>query len=322
MHAKFRYVKARAYSSTANLGPGFDVFGLALDAYYDEVELSLEHSKGSDITIEVSSNQNASTDTIPLAVEQNSAGLALKSMVKDFNINDTLKVRITKGIPVGYGLGSSAASAVAAVRALDALYDLNLDTNTLIKYSALGEVASANVAHYDNVAASMLGGFVIVRDEPFNAIRFEPPEDLVICIVTPRISVPKGKTGIARSVLPESVSLRNMVSNVANASIMVAGFAMQDVRVIADAIRDMVVEPARKHLIPLYDKVKDHALRNGALAVTISGAGPSILIVTDKRDIAVRISNLMQDLYTANGMQCIAKVCKPAEGCKIIESSR
>ncbi len=315
MHARFKYVKTRAYSSTANLGPGFDVFGLALDAYYDEVELSVEPSNVSDITIEINSNSS----TIPLEVEQNSAGLALKSMVKDFNINDTLKVRITKGIPVGYGLGSSAASAVAAVRALDALYDLNLDTSMLIKYSALGEVASARVAHYDNVAASMLGGFVIVRDEPLNVISFEPPEDLVICIVTPRISVPKGKTGIARSVLPESVSLRSMVSNVANASIMVAGFAMKDVRVIADAIRDMVVEPARKHLIPLYDKVKDHALRNGALAVTISGAGPSILIVTDKRDIAARISNLMQDIYITNGMQCIAKVCKPAEGCSILE---
>jgi len=240
-------------------------------------------------------------------------------MVKDFNINDTLKVRIIKGIPVGYGLGSSAASAVAAVRALDALYDLNLDTNTLIKYSALGEVASANVAHYDNVAASMLGGFVIVRDEPLNVIRFEPPEDLVICVVTPRISVPKGKTGIARSVLPESVSLRSMVSNVANASIMVAGFAMRDVRVIADAIRDMVVEPARKHLIPLYDNVKDNALRNGALAVTISGAGPSILIVTDKRDTAVRISNLMQDLYTA---KWYAMYSKGMQACRGLQDNR
>ncbi len=316
MHSRFKYVKARAYSSTANLGPGFDVFGLALDAYYDEVELFVDsHDKGSNITIEVASNSSA----VPLAVEQNSAGLALKSMMQDYDINDTLKVRITKGIPVGYGLGSSAASAVAAVRALDALYDLNLDANMLIRYSALGEVASANVAHYDNVAASMLGGFVIVRDEPFHTIRFEPPKDLVICIVTPKVSVPKGKTGIARSVLPESVSLRQMVSNVANASILVAGFAIQDVKVIADAMKDVVVEPARKHLIPLYDKVKDNVLRNGALAVTISGAGPSILIVTDSKEKASRISDLVQDVYITNGMQCIAKVCKPAEGCKILE---
>ncbi len=309
-----RYVKARAYSSTANLGPGFDVFGLAIDAYYDEVELIAD---GDGLSIEVL-GQNG--NGIPIAVEQNSAGLALKSIMQDYDIMDALKVRIIKGVPTGYGLGSSAASAVAAVRAFDVMYDLGLDANMLVRYSALGEVASANVAHYDNVAASMLGGFVIVRAEPLRVIRLEPPKDLIMCIVTPRVSVPKGKTGIARSVLPESVTLKNMVSNIANASMMVAGFAMQDVKMIADAIRDAVVEPARKHLIPLYDQVKESALRSGALAVTISGAGPSMLIITESIDDAARVSHVVEGVYNANNMQCIVKICKPAEGCKILDA--
>lgn len=309
-------VKARAYSSTANLGPGFDVFGLALDAYYDEVELIAD---GEGLSIEVFEDSSNSS-SIPIAVEQNSAGLALKSMMQDYNIRDGLKVRIVKGVPTGYGLGSSAASAVAAVKAFDAMYNLGLDDNMLVRYSALGEVASANVAHYDNVAASMLGGFVIVRAEPLRVVRLEPPEDLVMCIVTPRVSVPKGKTGVARSVLPEHVSLRHMVSNVSNASMMVAGFAMRNVRMIADAMRDAVVEPARKHLIPLYDQVRESALRSGALAVTISGAGPSMLIITESMDDAVKVSRAVEEVYNANNMKCIAKVCSPADGCKIVDA--
>lgn len=313
---RYRYVKALAYASSANLGPGFDVFGIALDAYYDEVELFTIEGMN-EISIEVISDNN--TTTIPTAIEENSAGLALRTMIQDYGINDGLRVRIRKGVPAGYGLGSSAASAVAAVRAFDAMYNLGLDDNSLVRYSALGEVASANTVHYDNVAASMLGGFVIVRVEPFSITRFDPPEGLVLCVATPLIQVPKGKTGVARSVLPTNVPFSAMVSNVANASMLVAGFAKRDVKMIADAIRDSVVEPARKHLIPYYDDIKSNALSNGALGVTISGAGPSILAVTDSRDKAYGIADGIEHIYSSIGVRCSVKVCGIAEGAKVIE---
>lgn len=323
--ALYRQVKVSAPASTANLGPGFDVFGLALDAYSDEVELVLDSSSdGSNttntgsLTIEVGGS-SMSTEHIPDAVEHNSAGLALLSMMNAYNIRDRIRVRINKGIPAGYGLGSSAASAVAAVKALDAMYGLGLDDLTLLRHAAQGEIASAGTVHYDNVAASLLGGFVIVRQEPLYAVKVEPPDDLLLCVATPKVDVPKGKTGVARSVLPDKVQLRQMVSNVANASMLVAGFLMKDTRLIADAMmRDVIVEPARMHLIPAYASVKRAALDAGALAVTISGAGPSILIIADARSGDIKdVVEAVDDAYSREGIDCYVKACKVADGASI-----
>lgn len=326
--ALYRQVKAVAPASTANLGPGFDVFGLALDAYNDEVELVQDDGSNNNnnggassigsLTIDVHGS-SMNTERIPDTAEHNSAGLALFSMMNTYNIRDRIRVRINKGVPAGYGLGSSAASAVAAVKALDAMYGLELDRITLLRHAAQGEVASAGTVHYDNVAASLLGGFVIVRQEPLKALKIEPPEDLLLCVATPKVSVPKGKTGVARSVLPEKVMLRQLVSNVANASMLVAGFLMKDTRLIADAMmRDAIVEPARMHIIPAYASVKKAALDAGALAVTISGAGPSMLIIADiKREIS-NIVEAVTATYSSEGIECYVKVCRVADGASIV----
>ncbi len=333
--ARLGYVRAVAPASTANLGPGFDVFGLALDAYTDEVELMLEDNANHHDNDGTSTNANTTsliievhgssmnTDHIPDTAEHNSAGLALLSMMKEYGIRDRIRVRINKGIPAGYGLGSSAASAVASVKALDAMYGLRLDDLTLLRHAAQGEVASAGTPHYDNVAASLLGGFVIVRQEPLHAIRIEPPDDLLLCVATPKVDVPKGKTGVARSVLPDKVQLKQMVSNVANASMLVAGFLMKDTRLIADAMmRDAIVEPARMHLIPAYASVKRAALDAGALAVTISGAGPSILIVGDARNGDMSdIVRAVNDAYLKEGIDCYVRACKVADGTSIHDNT-
>ncbi len=331
--ALYRQVRAVAPASTANLGPGFDVFGLALDAYSDEVELVLDDKGDNNSNSNNNSNDDASSiasltievqglsmnaEYIPSNAEHNSAGLALLSMMEAYNIRDRIRVRINKGIPAGYGLGSSAASAVAAVKALDAMYGLELDDITLLRHAAQGEMASAGTVHYDNVAASLFGGFVIVRQEPLKAVKIEPPEDLVLCVATPKVTVPKGKTGVARSVLPEKVTLGQLVNNVANATMLATGFLKKDVRLIADAImRDVVIEPARMHLIPLYDHVKRVALEAGALAVTISGAGPSILIIAERE--MNEIVKAVSTAYSSKGIECYVKRCNVADGASILE---
>ena len=263
-------VIARAPCSTANLGPGFDVFGLALDAYYDEVKIIKKESK---IIIE-------SSDSVPLEPEKNSAGLVIKEMAKEFKIKSGLLIKIKKGVPAGFGMGSSAASAAAAAVAFDALFDLGLDHNSLVKFAGIGEKASAGSIHYDNVSASVLGGFVIVRTDPLDVIRIDPPKDLVLCVAIPKISVPKKKTEVSRGVLPKQVKLSDYVKNLSNASAITTGFIKKDVELIGHSIKDIIVEPARKHLIPGFDKVKSGALEAGALGVTISGAGPSVLSFT------------------------------------------
>ncbi len=169
-------VKVRAPSSTANLGPGFDVFGLALDAFYDEITLS----------------------------------------------------KTSKSISTNIGMGSSAASAAAAALACNKLFNLKLDNKTLIKCAGIGEKASAGTIHYDNVAASLLGGFVVVKTKPFDVIRLEPPKDLVLCVAIPKLKVPKKKTKVSRSVIPKTVKLSDLTANLSNAANIVSGFLLKD----------------------------------------------------------------------------------------------
>ena len=301
-------VIARAPCSTANLGPGFDVFGLALDAYYDEVQLTKEGNK---ITVE-------SSGSVPLEPEKNSAGLVIKEMSKKFKIKSGLRIKIKKGVPAGFGMGSSAASAAAAAIAFDALFGLDLDQNTLVKFAGMGERASAGSIHYDNVSASVLGGFVIVRTDPLDVIRIDPPKDLVLCIAIPKIIVPKKKTEVSRGVLPQQVKLSDYVKNLSNASAITAGFIKKDVELIGHSIKDIIVEPARKHLIPGFDKVKINALRAGALGVTISGAGPSIISFTSKSADHNKICKAMEKGFATANTKCTTIICRPSKGAFVL----
>lgn len=301
-------VKVKAPCSTANLGPGFDVFGLALDAYYDTIELR-KTRKG--ITIQ-------SFDSIPLDTDKNSAGLVVKEMAKKFKIKTGLVLKIKKGVPAGYGLGSSASSAAAAVVAFNALFDLGLDPNTLVKYAGMGEKASAGTIHYDNVAASVLGGFVLVRTSPLDVIRIDPPKDLVLCVAIPKISVPQKKTEMSRKVLPQQIKLADHIRNLANAAAITAGFVKKDAELIGTSIRDIIIEPARQHLIPGFEKVKTGAIRAGALGVTISGAGPSIIAFTSKSGNPKKISDAMMKGFASAGIECTTIICKPSKGATVL----
>ena len=148
--------------------------------------------------------------------------------------------------------------------AFSTLYDLKIDKNRLVEYMAEGEVASAGTKHYDNVSASLLGGFVVCRiaSDRLQSTRLEPPKDLVLVIAVPWLEVPKKKTEVARSVLPK-VALKDVVHNISGASTIVAGFALKDVETITKGIDDAIIEPARKHLIPGYDSVKQNAISAG-----------------------------------------------------------
>jgi homoserine kinase len=301
-------ITVRAPCSTANLGPGFDVFGLALDAYYDEIQLRKE---GKGITIQTS-------DSIPLDPKKNSAGLVIREMSRKFKVKTGLVLRIKKGVPAGYGMGSSAASAAAAAVAFDSLFNLRLDPNILVQYAGIGEKASAGSVHYDNVAASVLGGFVIVKTNPFNVIRIDPPKNLVLCIAIPKVSIPQKKTEVSRKVLPRMVKLSDHVINLANAAAITAGFIKKDVDLIGTSIKDIIVEPARKHLIPGFDKVKSNAIRAGALGVTISGAGPSVIAFTSKSGGSRKIANAMKSGFASARTECNIVICKPSRGATVI----
>ena len=297
-------VTVKAPSSTANLGPGFDVFGLALDAFYDTVTLT-KIKKGIKIITD---------DNIPTNPEKNTAGLVVKNMIKKFKIKGGIEIKIKKGIPAGYGMGSSAASAAASAAAFDKLFGLKLNGNSLVEFAGSGEKASAGTVHYDNVAASVLGGFVIVKTNPLDVIRIDPPTNLRMCIAVPTISVPKKKTKVSRGVIPKKIKLSDSILNLSNAAAIVAGFMKKDSEIIGNSIKDVIVEPARQHMIPGFAKVKENAIKAGALGVTISGAGPSVIAFSKSSANLKKISLAMSRGFATANTKCETVICKPSKG--------
>jgi len=312
--------EAVAPSSTANIGPGFDVFGLALDLFYDKVTVRKHETKTGKISIILSDKSNFNLK-IPSDINLNSAGLAVKKLCLESGIENDIELSVLKGIPPGYGLGSSAASAVAAVLGVNHLFKIGFDRKKLVEFAAEGEIASAGVKHYDNVAASLLGGFVIARTSPRQEFtRIQPPGNLILVVAIPQLPVPEKKTEIARSVLPKQVPLNKVVDNIANASIVVSGFFLNDVKMIANGIEDTIVEPTRKGLIKGFDKVKEYALDNGALAVTISGAGPSIIAFSQSGQGVdpSQIAESMRKGFLDSDIESKAYVCGPSDGARIV----
>ena len=211
-------------------------------------------------------------------------------------------------------MGSSAASAAAAAVACNELFGLGLDHNALVKYAGYGEQASAGSAHYDNVAASICGGFVIVRQDPLQVTALPAPKNLVLCVAVPNVGVPKGKTRVSRGVLPESVPLGDVTANVASAVSMVAGVMTDDIPLMGRAVRDAIAEPARKGMIPGYDDVVRLATEAGAAGVTISGAGPSIISILDGDARISAVEAAMKEGFMTAGIDCTTIPCRPAEG--------
>jgi homoserine kinase len=309
-----------ASSSTANLGPGYDVFGLGLDALEDYVCLKLiEKSENSlnNIKIKVVGEGSKS---IPVDPDLNSSGKVAKRIIADYNLyNYNFIIEIEKNIPPGYGMGSSAASAVATAVAFNKIFKLDINDTELLDYAAEGEIASAGVKHYDNIAGSFFGDFVIVRSIPkLEFIRIKSPEDLTLVVCVPLIDVPKMKTEVARKLLPEEVPLKKMVQNLSNACTIVAGFFNKDIQMICDGIDDCIIEPARQKLIPGYEQVKEKSLQAGALAFAISGAGPSTIAFLNSKKKGSQVSCIMQETYEKLNIGCKTFICNPSSGAKII----
>jgi homoserine kinase len=310
-------VTVEAPASSANLGPGFDVFALALARPSDRVTVSYE--KARELSVEISQIAGAS---IPVKAGRNSAGVVCASMARDRGLKENISVEISKGVPIGLGMGSSGASAAAAAVAMNQLFDLGMSSDELIFYAGMGEEVASGAAHYDNVSASVLGGFVIVvcGDRP-SAIRFDAPKKMSLCVVTPVVRLPERKTEYARSLVPKSVETKMMVSNVANACLIVSGFARGDTELIGRGMDDRVVEEARKKMIPGYDAARRSATEAGAAGACISGAGPSILALVDRGKASPdRVLDAMVSSFRRGGVSADGFVTKVGDGAREIES--
>ena len=155
---------------------------------------------------------------------------------------------------------------------------------------------------------------MIVKTKPLQVVKMQPPNDLVLCVAVPELKVPAKKTKVSRGAIPKKVSLSDMVKNISNASGIVAGFSQKNSELIGTSVQDVIVEPARKHMIPGFDKVKKNALAAGAYGVTISGAGPSVIAFTDKKHDSKKISNAMKRGFRSAKKESKVFVCKPSKG--------
>ncbi len=308
-------VTVRAPATTANLGPGFDVFGLALEQPHDKVTIILI-PKG--VKIEVA---GLSAATIPIAPEKNTAGVVANRMLKEFSLKAGVLVKIEKGILPGMGLGSSAASAAAVAYGLNRMFDLKLDNRQLIRLAAKGEVASAGSEHADNVSAAICGDFVIIKSyNPIEIVNLKSPPDMEVCVAFPHMVTPSNKTEKARSVVSKLVPIDKVIHNVGKAAAMATGFAIGDVDLIGGSMSDAVAEPARAFLISGYEQVKENALKAGACGVAVSGAGPAMIaIVNKKKADASKIASAMKEGFESAGLNATAFATRPGKGVCLLE---
>ncbi|MFC7234298.1 homoserine kinase [Halosegnis marinus] len=291
-------LRVRAPATSANLGSGFDTFGVAFDRPADVVSVE----KADRTTIEVT---GVGSQFIPEDPGKNTVGAVAEALDAPAHIH------IDKGIRPASGLGSSAASAAAAAVALDELYDRGYTREELVPIAAEGEAVVSGDAHADNVAPSILGGFTIARDDGVTCIDANVP--LVACL--PEIVV---STRDARRVVPDGARLSEVVETVRNAATLTAGMARSDPELVGRGMDDPVVTPARARLIDGYDGVREAAFDAGATGVTISGAGPAMLAAcrdeTDSRDVALA----MLDAFADAGVEARAFRTEIGDGATVL----
>lgn len=299
-------VEATAPATVANLGPGFDILGMALQEPYDTVRAERTSTPGITIT-----DITGDGGRLPRDPARNTAGVAAAFVLRQIGQDEKAGIRLTihKGLPLASGLGSSAASAVAAAVAVNALFGEPLRREELLPACIEGE-ATVSGRHADNVAPALLGGVVLVTGLTPEAIyRLPVPESLALAIVTPGVAVPTAK---ARAVLPKSVPLHDVVKQTAGLALLVAGLYRDDAELIGAGMEgDVIVEPARQHLMPGLLEVREAARECGATGTIISGAGPTLCSVCRTSADARRVTEAMLTLYARLGIPAVARVTRP-----------
>jgi homoserine kinase len=260
---------AFAPGSIGNVACGFDVLGLALEGPGDQVTARRIQEPGVRIA-----SIKGDDGRLTHEPRENTAGAAAQAILDHLGLDTGVELHLTKGLPLSAGLGGSAASAVAAVLAVDGLYESTLPSEVLLTCALTGETVAAGAGHPDNAAPSLLGGLVLVPDwKPLRCIELRVPEELTAVHVHPHMEM---ETRWAREVLSNHVALNDAVAQWGNTAALVTGLFREDWELIARSVEDRIAEPLRASAIPGFYQVKEAALNHGALAASLSGSGPSL----------------------------------------------
>ncbi|WP_425152959.1 homoserine kinase [Candidatus Palauibacter sp.] len=324
-----RAVRAFAPASVANIACGFDILGLALQTSEDGratlgdvvTATRTDRTKGprsrDPVTIAAITGDDG---RLPLESERNTAAVAANALLQGEAPDIAVTLEIEKRMPLESGLGSSAASAVAAVVAVDALLGLDLPVAALLRYSLAGEILVDGSAHADNLAPSLLGGLVLVRSlEPIpDIVELPVPQGLTCAVVRPHINV---NTREARSILAPHLPLPRAVAQWGNCAALIAALYRGDLELLSRSLVDVVAEPARAAAVPGFFAAKAAALAAGALGCSLSGSGPALFALCEGTECGREVADAMAAaLENAEDTECDRLVSSlPAPGARVIE---
>lgn len=285
-------IKVFAPATVANVVCGFDVLGFAVNAPGDEVVMRITGKPG--VTISKITGDNGK---LPLSADKNTVSASVQHYLKHINRTDIgVDIELHKKMPIGSGLGSSSASTVAGLFAINTLLDNLLTPMELVPFAMKGEELACGYGHADNVAPAILGGFVLIRSyEPLDIIKLPVPEGLYCAIVFPDVDVP---TRDARQMIRSKVLLKDAVIQWGNVAGLVSGLFMNDIDLIGRSMKDVLVEPTRSILIPDFYKMREMAMEMGAVSFGISGSGPSVFAFTRDEQTATNITQKIQQHLT------------------------
>lgn len=305
-------IKAFAPATVANVSCGFDVLGFAVDTPGDEVLMSLKAETGIIIT-KITGDQGR----LPLDSNLNTAGVAVAAFLKAINSTQGVEMEVHKKLPLGSGMGSSAASSVAALVAINALMNEPFTREQLLPFAMEAERVACGSAHADNVAPSLLGGFVLIRGyDPLDVAKIPVPDKLFCTLVHPHLEL---KTEDSRRVLKPTIPLKEAITQWGNIAGLVVGLMKPDYELIGRSLKDVIAEPIRSVLIPGFYNIKAEAAKAGALGCGISGSGPTIFSLSTDRETAQKVGESIQKEFERLHLKSEVYVSKINEtGAKII----
>jgi len=286
-----RSVTAFAPATVSNVACGFDVLGFALGSPGDEV--TARFIEGDAVRID---DITGDEGRLPRDATRNTAGIAAQTLLTTLGERRGVALTIRKGLPLSSGLGGSAASAVAAVVAVDGLFDANTPRDRLLACAFEGERVGAGSAHGDNIAPCLYGGFVLVRcANPPDIVPLPVPDGLVAVVVHPHLEI---ETAHARALLGDSVRLSDAIQQWANLGAFVDALHRADFGLLARSLEDRIAEPKRASLVPGFDAIKAAAAAAGALGCSLSGSGPSMFALCRGADQARSVAAAMTEAVT------------------------
>jgi homoserine kinase len=275
-----------APATVANVACGFDIFGFAVNEPGDVAKVTLRGNPGVEIT-----RITGDDGKLPKAAEKNTAGFAALRYLETIKSQQGVSIELHKKMPLSSGLGSSAASAVAVLFAINTLFDNRLTKSELLSIALQSEKLACGAAHADNAAPALFGGFLLIRENnPPDIVELPVPENLYCTIIHPEIEI---NTADARNILSPNVPLKDAVKQWANTAGLVAGLYRKDLTLISRSMNDYIIEPQRARLIPHFYEMKKAALDSGALGCSISGSGPSLFALSNSQEIAQKIAGSM-----------------------------